>query len=282
MRILSSISFCIALMFSFDTFATAQYGDILIDGKDTVEIFSNPLESYLDIKGTRTINDYELTMTSTACYRGYRATWEIKNDSLFLIKIMKGCSSWGDEEPESFNLENEFGSREVFAKWVNSTLYSPRGELVQYVHAGYASIYEKEKYIRILNGKVDSIEFKNNIIYEQGRIKPIERSLSDTIEHIIISHIDTSSISKFEDKEVCSISIKFDSEGRIDTIKNEYTYDGISFFEQTIHEVATEALKDFPLLMKVNHERYDFTYVSISINSHCVKYPDDYEYGCGR
>lgn len=84
-------------------FATAQYPDILIDGKDTVAIFSNPLERYLEKKQKRKFCGEKLSWTSTACYRGYQATWIILNDSLFLLNVRNGCDS-----KEYFDLKKEF------------------------------------------------------------------------------------------------------------------------------------------------------------------------------
>lgn len=272
---------CITLI-SSQVFATSQYGDILIDGKDTVEIYSNPLEVYLENKKSRTINGYDLKMTSTACYRGYLATWELKNDSLFLIEIRNGCSSLDNMEPEYFNLKDEFGSDIVFANWVTQVLYIPCGDLLKYIHAGYSSIFEKEKYIYLIDGKLDSVRYQNNILYEKGKIKPTSRYLSDTLTQIIIDYMDTSYFSRFEDKEMCALSIKFDSEGKVDKISNEFTNDGISYFEQIVYEAAVRALSDFPLLMKVIHEDYKYTFISLSFHSHCFKNPDDYEYGCRK
>lgn len=275
------LTMCITLI-SLEVFATAQYGDILIDGKDTIEIYSNPLEVYLENKKSRTINGYDLEMTSTACYRGYLATWELKNDSLFLIEIRNGCSSMDNMEPEYFNLKKEFGSDIVFANWVTQVLYIPYGEILKYYHAGYSSIFEKEKYIYLTNGKLDSVSYQNNIIYEKGKVKPTSSFLTDTLTQIILDHIDTSYFSRFEDKEMCVLSIKFDPEGKLDEISNEFTDDGISYFEQIVYEAAVRALSDFPLLMKVVHDNYKYTFISLSFHSHCIKYPDDYEYGCRK
>ena len=281
-KISEILTICAAIMFSSMAYATSQYGDILIDGKDTIEIYSNPLETYFEIKKSRTINGYELNMTSTACYRGYLATWQLKNDSLFLIEIRNGCSSMDEKKPEYFDLKDEFGSDIVFASWVSQVLYIPYGDMIKYIHAGYSSIFEKEKYMYLVDGKLDSVSYQNNILYEEGKIKPISSFLTDTLTQIILNHIDTSYISSFEDKEMCSLSIKFNPEGKIDRIANEFAADGISYFEQIVYETAVSALSDFPLLMKVIHEDYKYTYISLSFHSHCLKYRDDYKYGCRK
>lgn len=276
------IIFGIAIIVSGNIFAAAQFGDILIEGKDTFELCSNPLELYFEIKKSRTINGEELAMTSNACYRGYRATWELRNDSLFLVKIRKGCSSWGNEEPIYFNLKSEFGSDIVFAKWATGVFYSPRGGILKYVHAGYASIYEEEKYLFLNTGTIDSVLTRSNIAYEKGKVKPTSKSLSDTLSQIILHNIDSATISKFEDNVNVSVSIKFNKEGKLESIVNENSNSSDSYFSRTVYEKAVEALKDFPPLMKVTNERFDYAFINISFNSHCMKFPDDRQYGCSR
>lgn len=263
--------------YSLESFATAQYPDILIDGKDTVAIFSNPLEQYLEKKKDRILCGKILEWSSTACYRGYQATWIIKNDSLFLIEVRHGC---GEKHSKRFNLKKEFGTRKVFANWYTGNIYSPRGELLQYVHNGYASIYEKEKYISIHQGQVDSISFINNLIFDKDLLYPAEGFLSDTLRRKIMSNLDKDKVKEFPDSLFCSLNIRFNENGIIDSISNESTYDGINPMEDYIYRLALNSLKGLPALMKVTHKRYHPPLISIFFSAHCVKYPLDKKYGC--
>jgi hypothetical protein len=258
-------------------FATAQFPDILIDGKDTVAIFSNPLEQYFEKKKERILCGEILEWTSTACYRGYQATWRIKNDSLFLIEIRHGC---GEIHGKKFNLKKEFGTRNVFANWFTGNIYSPRGELLQYVHDGYASIFENEKYIFIHQGQVDSIAFISNLIFDKNLLYPAEGFLSDTLRRRILSNLDKDKVKEFPDSLVCSLNIRFNKSGIIDSISNEFTYDGINPMEDYIYQVALNSLKGLPALMKVTHKRYYPPLISIFFDAHCVKNPLDKKYGC--
>ncbi len=131
----------LSLLFSFVGFATAQAGDLIIYQGDTLSLLSNPLEQYFDEKGKRTINNQPLQMTSTACYRGYKATWEIRNDSLFLLSVQESCFGKG---AKFFDLEKEFDAKIVFAKSFTDSLLIPKGSLIYYVHSAYESIYEEE------------------------------------------------------------------------------------------------------------------------------------------
>lgn len=134
--------------------ATAQAGDILIWGKDTFRLYSNPLESRNDIDSIRArLNDMGALWCSTACWRGYIATWEIINDELYLVNI---CADFSDTI--EINLEKllpgEVYNGRVKASWVTDTLVVPQGECIFYIHSGYQSVYEKESEIMIRDGKV--------------------------------------------------------------------------------------------------------------------------------
>ena len=270
------------LLFANCLFATGQYGDILIEGNDTSEIYSNPLEQYLQNKKSRIIDEYNLLMTSTACWRGYQATWLIENDSIFLIKIKKGCANWGDKKPEYLNLKNEFGSNKVHAHWINEVIWKPEGELIQNVHMGYASIFEREKNYFFKNGILEDTETIENVKYDSNKLFPAERKLADTIKKIIIDRIDAEKIKKFADKEYAFIVIKFNPEGKLSSIESSFKKEEKTFFLNTILEIAKISLKDFPTLMTVKHKYYESAYIELSFSSYCLKFPDDYDYGCGR
>jgi hypothetical protein len=44
------------------------------------------------------------------------------------------------------------GQSEVFASWVNGKLKIQSGELLEYVHMGYESVYGTDIYLRFENG----------------------------------------------------------------------------------------------------------------------------------
>lgn len=268
----------IGFFFNNNLFATAQLPDLLIDGNDTVAIFCNPLEQYLAKKDKREFCGEELCWTSTGCYRGYQAIWTIQNDSLFLLKVRI------DDDPDNdkyFDLKKEFKTnKKVFANWFTGEIISPRGDLLQYIHFGYASIYEKEKRFYISNGNLDSLVNYNYIDYDINRLKPSVRFLSDTIKKIIISQIDKDKVKEFPDSLYCSINIRFNENGLIDSIYNGYTHDGLNIMEDYIYSLAKKALINLPPLMKVTHKKYHSPTISLMFSSHCVKYQGDKEKGC--
>jgi len=181
------------ILFPLTGFATGQAGDILIFKGDTLILFSNPLELYLDKKSERTINGFELEWTSTACYRGYKATWEFTNDSLYLVRIQKGCYC---ETPEYFDLKAEFGSDRVLAGWFNGKTLVPKGGQIHYVHSGYESFYEKELVLTFKEGLLtEQIEYDNSKSY-----KSVFTENQDSLQKFIYTNIDWSKIPDLQDK----------------------------------------------------------------------------------
>lgn len=77
---------------------------------------------------------------STACWRRYVGTWEIRDDTFFLRSVIGNYLLSGDEP--------------LRADWYSGTLRVPRGERIQYVHMGFGSVYAEELYIEIRRGRV--------------------------------------------------------------------------------------------------------------------------------
>ncbi len=194
-------------------FSTGQAGDVLIYQGDTLALFSNPLEQYLEIKTERTINDYELTWTSTACYRGYQATWELVNDSLYLLKVQKGCYS---EELKYFDLTKEFGTDRVFAHWFIGKTLAPKGDLIHYVHSGYGSFYQSELVLTFKDGILtDKIEYDNSNSY-----KSVFSENQDSLQNFIYKNINWSVIPDLHDEsKKVFITIQSGESTKPDSIK---------------------------------------------------------------
>jgi hypothetical protein len=77
---------------------------------------------------------------STACWRRYIGTWEIRDGKLYLVDVI-GQFQMTTAGP-------------IFADWVTAVLRVPQGELIQYVHMGFASVHEAELHIKIEKGHV--------------------------------------------------------------------------------------------------------------------------------
>lgn len=263
------------------TFATGQYGDILIIGKDTAWINSNPLEIYFEKKGSRKIDSTEMYENCTALWRGYVATWRLENKRLYLIRVQ---IDYCGDNPIDVDLTKEFGSNYVFANWVSEIIVRPKGKLLQYVHMGYLSIYEEELFYNFKKGILTNTKNKKYIVKDKNLIFPGIDFLSDTIRTIILRSIDSTTRATFSIDSSCNIVIGFNEKGEISCIELGY---GCGFnrqptneMERIILEKSVISLKGFPKLMKVSHKDYQPPTVSLYFSGHCLKFPYDRKYGC--
>ncbi len=77
---------------------------------------------------------------STACWRNYIGTWEIKEGKFYLKKLV-GCIKMAKEDS-------------ILADWFSSVIRIPQGEELYYVHMGFGTLYERELHIKIEEGVV--------------------------------------------------------------------------------------------------------------------------------
>lgn len=271
------IVFIIFVVFGNKLFATAQFPDILIEGTDTTWITCNPLEVYFEQKGARKIGSLDLDSGDhcTALWRGYVATWRLENDSLFLIRIQTDyCGT-----PTEVSLMTEFGTNRVFASWLNSQIVRPVGELLHYIHMGYMSIYEADKYYSFTNGILQETKTESYLERNSSLIFPGEYYLSDTIRSLILKNIDSDERDKLPDFGSCRIRIEFDEKGYIKNI-GFGNQENLNSIELLVLTTTQDAVKNFPQLMKVKHPQYQPPIIELFFSAHCLKNPYNRDYGC--
>ncbi len=132
---------------------TAQTSDGLLYQGQSFSLAGEPLYSWL----TKRRKQPRFKRRSTACSRGYVASWEIIDERLYLVGI-RGRLVDG----RSPNLENERDATlaelfpespdRVFANWFSDELRCPSGRLLGYVHSGYSSVYEFDMFLRFRQG----------------------------------------------------------------------------------------------------------------------------------
>ena len=149
------------LLFASPALATAQYPDRIVYDEQTYALFTNPLNRYFKDNPERhpsEANDTEGRITSSALWRGYIATFAIENE-LLVLRDFEVLRSTGD--PDEFDTEfvseidrffDTLDSRVL--DWYSGIMVIPRGEMVQYVHMGYASVYESYLLLRVENGRI--------------------------------------------------------------------------------------------------------------------------------
>jgi hypothetical protein len=156
-RAIATVLFLAVMAFSFLAFATAQQGDVLVLKGKKYFIYTNPLRVFLELNpGKLPKSD----VVSTSNWRGYVATWGVKDDRLVLtdVGVLKAVAKPGEggfsTELHSAMSELFPGQEEVVASWFTGHVIIPDGKIVNYVHMGYASTYENYIILRVEKGVV--------------------------------------------------------------------------------------------------------------------------------
>lgn len=216
----------LGLFIANSVFATGQVPDYLIYKGDTVALFSNPLEQYFEQTGKRELIDF-VGCGSTACWRGYKAIWELKNDSLFLRQITS-CHKDCGLEIKNADLNKMFGTDNVFANWVTGKLLIPQGKQVLYIHMGYASIYERELHISFNSGlktiekTVSNQKIADKIAFE-NRQRQIAKHVQDTLFYKVQQKVDWDT-TKFAQYHLCAnrYIFTYNRKGKLKKVWVEY------------------------------------------------------------
>ena len=145
-------------------YSTEQIPDILIVNNDTICLKSFPLQQlnfekapfiYGHIKG-----DY-ITYPHTACWRGYQAIWQVIDNKLFLIEVIKIDSTQEKLDLMQYFENNNYTPKvengKIFADWVAANF-----EPYSHWHKNYNCLFisHKPKKSKIL------IRFENGIMIE--------------------------------------------------------------------------------------------------------------------
>ncbi len=140
---------------------TAQVPETLIHNGTEYALCVEPLNKY--IKQQRP--DIRFAWNDTSCWRGYEGTWEIKDGKLYLVDLvgcLRGDKQYPPNDPDLFaKLFPDSVGTGLFADWFTGQLRCPFGEMLEYVHAAYASTFEHELLIDISNGVVVGEEVKD-------------------------------------------------------------------------------------------------------------------------
>jgi len=125
---------------------TAQIHErLILDGEETSMAFCPPLPGahpgfYEPSPDEALRDESDSILESTACWRGYQGTWEIK-DGLFYLVDLRGRIQLQESKP-------------ILTDWFSGVLRVPKSKMLQYVHMGFGSVYEHELHITIESGVV--------------------------------------------------------------------------------------------------------------------------------
>ena len=95
--------------------------------------------------------------------RRYIGVWEIINGRLYLMDIE---AHWKDESPVC--LEQLFPGypHRVFAHWFTGTIRCAQGDLLKYVHGGFASTHERDLLLYFTDAVMFKTEVRHNNLPE--------------------------------------------------------------------------------------------------------------------
>ena len=134
----------------------------------THPLCENPLDQFLRARGLKQARGGSW---SSANWRGYVATWLLQKDGLWLTSVSSNglivdrrqseadAEVAGALDGRPFSVDGLFpddtrpADAPVFADWYSGELRIPEGEMIQYVHGGYGTTYERDRLILIERGR---------------------------------------------------------------------------------------------------------------------------------
>ncbi len=132
---------------------TAQRKEHIIYKGELMAMATEPLRPYLAER-----KDIDFVFKTSSCWRGYIGKWEIKNNKLYLIDLFAHIKDY-----EEVRMDYVFpDKREVFADWFSGELRITQGEMLEYVHMGYQSVFEKDLFLEIKDGILVSEKIIDN------------------------------------------------------------------------------------------------------------------------
>lgn len=173
------------------TNATAQRPDYLIIENDTLKLHCNPLEGYFE----KNPLPQDLRVFNSGLWRSYIAFFKIINNRLVVENLYQPQyleNEKGEHYEKLISIYNKvFGENLNFdCNFYNGVLICPRGELIEYVHMGYSSVYENYSLFEIKEGNYikeqhltnqEFIDFKFKHFLKYKESEEYKKILEETI-----------------------------------------------------------------------------------------------------
>ena len=136
---------------------TAQTGDLLKVGEGFAQeeyylLSTEPLESFLESVAPK----FRFTPPDTSLMRGYRATWQLDKDDRLMLIDFRGYMLTEAAKGVQYLFP---GESRVFAYWFTGVLKINVGQVIEYKHRGYESIFENVISIDFLHGVAKNIKW---------------------------------------------------------------------------------------------------------------------------
>lgn len=177
MNIMRALAMLSLALLPLHAAATAQEPDIIMIDGQREELNTNPLVRYL-VEHPNALPKSDVVSSSN--WRGYVATWE-DSDGELVLKRVDVTFSDPDSTPDSWKTfkrdvtpELFPGAQRIVATWYSGALVIPRGELVDYVHMGYGSTYERYLILKVKAGRILARQELNARAFEVYRLERFE------------------------------------------------------------------------------------------------------------
>lgn len=150
---------------------TAQTCDYLSYAGLTLALADEPLGPWLQSRKHRKL--YHFLRRTTANWRGYHGSWELREGKLYLAKISGRLrvlkeNEWVDNTQDPLDALFPGHDGPVFASWFSGVLRCPYGNLLRYVHLGYSSVFEFDLFFQIKQGRQYMMWMKRNELPEEN------------------------------------------------------------------------------------------------------------------
>ena len=175
-------------------YATEQIPDLLISNVDTVNLYSLPF-TQLEQRLQRDTSFLNRTCWSTACWRGYQATWEIKNETLYLRKIT-GCCDKSIQADLALLFGRIAKDNEIVADWFSGRIVVPRGKKIYGEHMGFSTVFEREDIFFVSDGLLTSHKQVDN------RKTDIQYLNTNKLSEYVIANLDRKIKKEIESKKL--------------------------------------------------------------------------------
>lgn len=177
--------------------SSPQVPDYIIFKGDTIPVYNLLVEKYFDnLKKSDNGELFGLKFregSTTFCWRGYQAVYEIDNDSLFVKHIIYCGELFDGNEIDVIEsnkrlrefFKNKVRNNRVLVDWYSGDLNLPKENLLRWDGVFHKS-FEKEISIEIKAGEITNISLIENYIDDPNRIN---RRYKDTISKVLFNEL---------------------------------------------------------------------------------------------
>ncbi|MEH6770049.1 hypothetical protein [Maribacter arcticus] len=145
---------------------TAQIREIIMINNDEYSMDNTPLESHLNKPPKRQSFNYR----TTACWRGYRGSWNLDNDQLYLIHLKGNRYDIESKTIKEVYIDYLFPNQEkVFASWFTGVLTVPDGKILTNWNIDNFSNYEH----------ILQLKFDKGILIDFKSVDAIQKMVND-------------------------------------------------------------------------------------------------------